>query len=356
MKILAVSRSVLFRSATVAVLSFTMVCPSFGKRKDDVVIMTNGDRFTGEIKGVQYGELVFKSDYMKDSAHLDWERVAVLESKDTYIVALSNGERITGLIKRARVDGGNKQEFTVSSSDSALEVSPQEVITIDQREATFWNQLTGSVDYGFSFASDNHSTNSSLGAEVAFHTTNNSIELTTSSQFDSQANAKNTNRLTFDSQYGRNITTNWLAIGLFTMLKSNQQDLALRTTYGGGFARRLVQTDRTTLLAIGGAAYSHESYFPQPGTQPVVDNAEVLAGLKFSTFRFKTLNLNSQTFLFPSLTEAGRFRVSSQSNLRIELVRNFYWSFQVYENYDTRPPVNAPKNDLGLTTSIGWTF
>jgi hypothetical protein len=86
------------------------------------------------------------------------------------------------------------------------------------------------------------------------------------------------------------------------MLKSNQQDLALRTTCGGGFARRLVQTDRTTLLAIGGAAYSHESYFPQTGTRPIVDNAEVLAGLKFSTFRFKTMNINSQTLLFPSLT------------------------------------------------------
>jgi hypothetical protein len=110
------------------------------------------------------------------------------------------------------------------------------------------------------------------------------------------------------------------------------------------------------LLAIGGIAYSHESYFPQPGTQPIVNNAEVLAGLKFSTFRFKTLNINSQTLLFPSLTEPGRFRLSSQSNLRIELVRNFYWNFQVYENHDTHPPVTAPKNDLGLTTSIGWTF
>jgi hypothetical protein len=179
MKILAVSPSDLFRSPAVAALILMVGCPAFSKRKDDVVIMANGDRFTGEIKGVQYGELIFKSDYMKDSVHLDWKRVTVLESKDTYIVALSDGQRITGLIKRARVDGGNQQEFTVSSKDSALEVSPQDVIRIGQREASFWNQLTGSVDYGFGFASDNHSTNSSLAAEVAFQTTNNSISLAT---------------------------------------------------------------------------------------------------------------------------------------------------------------------------------
>jgi putative salt-induced outer membrane protein YdiY len=152
------------------------------------------------------------------------------------------------------------------------------------------------------------------------------------------------------------LTNKWLAAGLFSLLKSNQQDLKWRSTYGGGFGRKLVQTDRTSLTVIGGAAYSHESYVPQPGTEPVRNNAESLLGITFSTFRFKTLNLNSQTFLFPSLTDPGRLILSSQSNLRIELVRNFYWSLQLYENHDTRPPINAPKNDLGVTASLGWTF
>jgi len=356
MKLLISSQFALIKPAGLVILVLLCAYPSFGKRKDDVVNMKNGDRFTGEIKGLQYGELVFKSDYMKDSVHLDWERVEVLESKDTYIVALSDGQRITGIISGKPIGRDDGQEFKISTENSRLEVPPTEVITIDQREASLWNQLTGSVDYGFSCASGNNSTNSSLGASVAFNTTKNSITLSTSSQFDSQKNAKNTKRFTLDSQYGRTITTNWIAAGLFSVLKSNQQDLELRTTYGAGLGRRLIQTDKTTWLAIGGAAYSHESYFPQPGSEPVLNNAEVLLGLKFSTFRFKTLNLNSQTLLFPSLTDAGRFRLSSQSNLRIELLRNFYWNFQFYENYDTHPPVKAPKNDLGLTTSVGWTF
>jgi putative salt-induced outer membrane protein YdiY len=350
------SKCIVFKTTVVFALALLSVSPAFGKRKDDVVVMKNGDKFTGEIKGLQYGELMFKSGYMKDSVHLDWERVADLESKDTYIVTLSDGRRITGTISRKMIQADDKQEFKISAADSSLEIASPEVITIENREASFWNQLTGSIDYGFGFSSGNNTTNSSLGATVAFNTAKNTIALATSSQFDSQANAKNTSRFTFDSQYGREITTNWIAFGLFSMLKSNQQDLNLRTTYGAGFGRRLVQTDRTTLLAIGGGAYSHESYFPQPGTEPVLNNAEALLGLKFSTFRFKTLNINSQNFLFPSLTDLGRFRFSSQSNLRIELLRNFYWNVQFYENYDTRPPVAAPKNDLGLSTSLGWTF
>ena len=343
------------RTALIAFLTL-IACPLFGKRKDDVVVMTNGDKFTGEIKSLQYGELVFKAGYMKDSVHLDWKEVETLQSQDTFIVALTDGKRVTGFISRQATPDDGSKAFKIIESGAALEIGPSEVISIGQREGNFWNQLTGSINYGFSFASGSNTTNSSLGADVAFRTSKNSVKLATSSQFDSQQNAKNTNRFTFDSQYGRMLTRNWSAGGLFSLLKSNQQHLQLRSTYGAGFGRKLMQTDRTSVTVLAGGAYSHENYFPQPGTEPVRNNAESLFGLTFSTFRFKTLNLNSQTLLFPSLSDPGRLRLSSQSNLRIELIRNFYWNVQFYENYDTRPPTNAPKNDLGLTTSLGWTF
>jgi putative salt-induced outer membrane protein YdiY len=356
MKIPGVPTLVLHKYATLLVSLLLFAYPSFGKRKDDVVVMRNGDKFTGEIKELQYGELVFKSDYMKDSVHLDWKEVQTLESQDVFIVGLSDGLRVTGFISKEVTTGDGSKDFKIIASGSAVAVAPAEVIAIGQRERSFWNQLTGSISYGFGFASGNHATNSSLTADAAFRTAKNTVVVSTSSQFDSQTNAQNTNRLTLDSQYARMLTNRWLAAGLFSLLKSNQQDLELRTTYGGGVGRKLVQTDKTSLTAVGGIAYSHESYVPQVGTQPVQNNAESLFGLTFSTFRFKTLNLNSQTFLFPSLSDPGRVRISSQSNLRIELIRNFYWNFQLYENYDSRPPVTAPKNDLGITTSVGWTF
>jgi len=90
--------TILLKCCTLIALMLLLACPLFGKRKDDVVVMTNGDKFTGEIKSLQYGELVFKSDYMKDSVHLDWKKVKTLQSKDTFIISLTNGTRVTGLI------------------------------------------------------------------------------------------------------------------------------------------------------------------------------------------------------------------------------------------------------------------
>jgi len=352
----ALVKSVIFRWITLVTLAVLPAYPLYAKRKDDVVVMQNGDKFTGEIKGLRYGELEFKADYMKDSVYLDWKKVVLLQSKDAFIVALTNGLRVTATIRAATDKKEAGEQFAIVAAESAATVSPSSVITIEQQENSFWNQLTGSITYGLGFASGNNSANSSLGADVKFDTAKNSVWLATSSQVDTQKNATNTNRFTFDSQYGRALTTRWIAAGLFSLLKSNQQDLALRSTYGGGFGRKLILTDRTTLLAIAGAAYSHETYHVPAGTEASRDNAESLFGITFSTFRFGTLDISSQSFLFPSLTDPGRFRLSSQSRLRIELIRNFTWNLQLYENYDTRPPINAPKNDLGVTTSVGWTF
>jgi hypothetical protein len=57
-----------------------IACLCFGKRRDDVVTMNNGDKFTREAKTLRYGELVVKSEHMKDSVHLDRRQVEALQS------------------------------------------------------------------------------------------------------------------------------------------------------------------------------------------------------------------------------------------------------------------------------------
>src|SRR5215469_2203454 len=157
-KLLYVRRCVRKCAAGLTLL-LLMVGSVFGKRKDDVVVMKNGDKFTGEIKSLQYGELIFKSGYMKESVHLDWKEVRTLQSQDTFIVTLSNGERVTGFISKGTSGEQGSEDFKIISSGSALNVVTPDVIVIDQRESSVWNQLTGSISYGFGFASGNNSTN-----------------------------------------------------------------------------------------------------------------------------------------------------------------------------------------------------
>jgi len=113
MKIPVVSVPFVFRRTALIVFLMLFTCPAFAKRRDDVIVMKNGDRFTGEIKSLQHGELIFKSEYMLESVHLDWNRVERLESKDTFIVGLSSGIRVTGSIGRVATASDSSKGFQI---------------------------------------------------------------------------------------------------------------------------------------------------------------------------------------------------------------------------------------------------
>ena len=103
--------------------------------------MKNGDRFTGEIKSLQHGELIFKSDYMIDSVHLDWKRVERLDSKDSYIVGLSSGDRVAGSIERVATASDFGPGFQIVEASSTIKVKPEE-----DRDSAARGQVLGPVD------------------------------------------------------------------------------------------------------------------------------------------------------------------------------------------------------------------
>jgi putative salt-induced outer membrane protein YdiY len=330
--------------------------PLLAKRNDDLVVMKNGDRFTGEIKKLEDGILYFKASYMLESVELDWAQVGKLESQDQFFITLKNGKRYTGLIVKP---GGTKaadNTVRIGAEGKSLEIEPLDVVGIQQSEKSFWSQLNGSIDYGLSYTSGNSALSSSLGAAVEYQRTKDLVRLTTNSQFSTQSKGPSTNRYTFDGQYFRQISERWFYGGLLDLLKSDQQDLDLRTTVGAVIGRSVVRTDKTSFRLFVGTVFSRENYFPLAQTATTQGNGEALIGAQFYTFRFKVLDFRSSALVYPSLSDPGRVRLSSDSNVHIELIKDFYWDFHLYENFDSRPPVNAPRNDLGVTTGIGWKF
>ena len=348
---------VLVRQILLSILgALILTQPTFAKSKDDVVVMKNGDRMTGEIKQLDHGLLAFKSKYMNSSVELDWNEVAALQTKDPFITTLTSGLRVTGPIERSLEKENGKEKFVLGSNSQAMLVLPTQVIEIRQAEESIWRQVRGNADFGFSYATGTNPTTLSLSADAVYQSYKNVISASTSSQFSSQSNATNSFRYTLDSDYSRFFAHRWFAIGLFNFLKSDQQDLNWRTTYGAGFGKEIVRTDRSAFQMFGGLDYSHEQYFPSAGRNNSANSMEGLVGAKYSTFRFKTLDVSWDGTMYPSITDAPRLRLSTGGNLKIELVKDLYWSFRLYENYDTKPPVNAPKNDFGISTSLGFKF
>jgi hypothetical protein len=325
------------------------------KRNDDVVIMKNGDHITCEIKRLVDGVLYVSPSYALAAYGVDWAQVERVESKDTYTVVLTSGERYTGTIERTPAKGEATANFKISRNGSPVVVKSNEVAVVRPVEEGFWQQQTGSINAGFNFTQGNSSAQLSISGITDYRQEKYSLRLDGSATFSSQAKTQ-TARYTTNLYYNRFFKAPWYTGTILNLLKSDQQELRLRASLGQGIGRDLVRTNRTFLSAIGGAMFTSEWYFPGTSKEPRDQNAEAVAGVTFSTYRFKTTEITSETYVYPSLSIPGRVRVSTYANLMFELARNLKWYFTVYENFDSQPPVNAPRNDAGVSTSLGWTF
>ena len=247
------------------------------------------------------------------------------------------------------------ENFVIGLDRNSLRVKQLEVIRILPADARFWKRLEGSIDFGLSFTSGNDQYQTDLSASTTYRTGTHSFSAAVDSSFSGQPEGDSTRRNQFAFDYRKQLTPRWFAGGLFSLLHSDQQSLDFRTSAGGLVGYNLKQTEHTRLSVLGGLVGNREKYSATIG-QPESTNADALAGVDFITFRFARTDIRSRLSLFPSLTTPGRMRVQATSNLRIKIAKDLWWGFHLYENFDSKPPVNAEKNDLGISTSLGWKF
>ena len=339
----------------VIVLMLVNTINVLGKHNDDVVILKNGDRITGEIKGLLRGELRIKADYMAEAVRLDWARVDRIESKSRYMIWLVDGTLLTDMMRMLPSTSSDVDNFVIGTTNQGVSVKQLDVLRITPVESRFLKQLEGSVDFGLSYTSGNDQYATELIATTTYRTGSHSFTTSVDSAFTGQPQGDSTRRNQFTFDYRKQLTPRWYAGGLFDLLSSDQQSLSLRTTVGGLIGRNLKQSEHTRFSVFGGLAGTRERYSTLLG-QPENSNADAIAGFDFNTFRFKTTDIRSRFIVFPSLTTPGRTRLQLTSDVHIKVVGDLYWGFHLYENFDSKPPVRADKNDLGVSTSLGWKF
>src|SRR5678816_1736023 len=116
------SRSARLRLGMIVFLVFLSALTTTAKSNEDVVVLKNGDRMTGEIKGLQRGELRIKADYMAEAVRLDWTRIERIESKSTFLISLVNGQLFTNVMRLLPANSDDVTNFVIGSSDKALRV------------------------------------------------------------------------------------------------------------------------------------------------------------------------------------------------------------------------------------------
>lgn len=340
-----------FRSASVALALLTWTAAAQARPKTDVVFLKNGDRLTGEIRALQRSKLELVTDPL-GTVQIEWTEVDRVTSHFLFEVEDERGRRYFGSI-RPTPEAGKIEVYGIVTTTT---LDNRDVIEISQLEQDFWKALEGSLDLGFDFTQANTAVTWTMNADTKYRSENYQVKLDYSSRFQEQERVSATNRNVVNLGVEWFLGDRWLASALSQLSQSEEQSVDFRAVLGGGLGRYLIQDNRT-LFSLGGGLVVNQEKFS--GNEEFDTDVEALIVLSLDKFLFRSPELDFDTTfaVYPSLTTPGRVRLDLRSKVRIEIIKDLYWSASLFETFDSDPPAeNVRRNDFGVTTSVGWSF
>ena len=349
-------RSIAIRAVVTVVLALPPTV--LFAQESDVVEVASGDRVRGDVSRLQHGQLAFRTisagaghDRFAGTISIVWAEVVSLTSAKTLDVETASGERFTGSISSPA--SGRLIVQTPAGPSRALDV--REIIGIIPIESGFRGRTTGSIDFGLNFTNADNARTYTLDAEALHRSSTYAYEtqITFNSWLSARDDAERLTRNDLAVDVRRRFSNRWFAMATGIMQQDEPLELNVRLLFGGGIGRTLVQSNRTVLSAEGGLNYTGEDY---DSLDSFDHSMEAFAGLDWDWFAGDSDlegSLDATTFI--SLARQ-RARLSIDGNLRYAIIGNLYWAFNIHESFDSDPPGDRPRSNLGLSFSLGWTF
>lgn len=281
---------------------------------------------------------------------MKWPDVIRIETTFGYVVEDSAGRRFYGTLK-SDTDGTLK----ITDITGTRTIAMVSAISIYPSSRTLWRRFHGSLDGGFTFTKSSTRSQFNLNADLRYRSLRWENQLDVESLISNSNGEKETDRDTLGFYSMRYLGSRWSLLSLAQYQHNLELGLSYRGSILGGIAHRLIQTDRSVFSVLGGIAFTRENYTGAPATS----NGEAGFGTRYEFYKLYSpkIDIFVQFIVSPSLTSGGRVRTEWQSESKIELIRDFFWSVSFFDSYDSKPPGETnQKHDYGVSTGIGWSF
>lgn len=320
-------------------------------QKTDVLVLSNGDHVTGEIKELTRGKVRLKTNSM-GTVYVKWQDIVSITSDKVFEVELESGQKFFGSIQPSPEAGQDE----IVAGKALVDVRHLSIVRVTPIKATFWSRLDGSIDLGLSFLQQNNQLDYNLGADVRHRAENSLTSLKISSIVRLQSEAATTNRQSVTLAHVQSFAPKWFWAGVGAFDANAELSLDGRASAAGGAGRWFVQTNKMNLLTWGGVMYAHEQFAD-------VDSDDVLNGIVATLFDFfidaeRKSDITANVDIIPSFTQSGRVRIEAGLEGRHEFFKDFFFKLSLLNSYDSKPPTEGTtnKNDFAVTTSLGWSF
>ena len=335
-----------------------LAAPLWAREKTDVIVMTNGDHITCEIKALNEEVLYVSLDYVVQTISLQWSKVAQIKSDQLFIVKAEDGSVYTGTLRTAETAAGRPVEIRVFEAPQQENLVEQSrVVQMGETSDKFWQRFNGEISSGINYAKGNEAVQYTFGSQVEYLRERWSAQANFDSTLNSSSgtNTSNRNQLVLGGQHLLP-ANNWFYSGIGSFLQSSEQQIQLQTTVGAGVGRYLTNSSHASIALVGGFAWQNTDYDESIAPIATRDIAAALIAADVKLFRFNKTNLTVTALLLPAVSEPGRIQFDLNATYYIKIFSNLTWNISYYGNWDNQPPSHFSGSDYGTSSGLSWTF
>ena len=336
--------------AAIAALAVVFLPATASAQRADLVTLANGDRITGEVVALERGRLQFKTDDA-GTLYLEWDNLASVVTKRLVELETRDGLRYFGTLAPAPA-----RALTVARTEGDVPLPMADVTWIAPIGRSFWRKLDGSFDVGFNYTQSSGIGTLTVNADTKYRKRSSEARVTASATLTrTDGDSERDDRGTLDLSWRRHPWQQWFVLGVGRFESNESLGLTLRSQVGVALGPRLVNSNRAQLSLAAGISVNDERGVDVESTR----NVEGIFLFQWSYFTYDrpTTNLDVRVQYYPSLSDPGRQRVQLDTNVKRELLPDFFVALTLYNSYDNRPPnALADRNDVGVVASIGWSY
>ena len=332
-----------------AVTTVLFVAANAFAAKTDIVVLRNGDRFTGEVKQLTRGQLKVSTDDL-GTIYIEWDKIVSVTTAGVYEVATDVGDRYVGALAP---DTPTTMQV-IAEDGTVTRLTFVEVVSVSAIKSGFLERIDGSIDVGGSYTKSSGVGQASLAFDTAYRRPAFAVFSNFEGNLTRQQEAPSSSRFTFQSGY-RRFRHRWFVAPFVFFERNPDLGLTLRSAVALAVGRFLHQSAHNTTLMSVGIATGRERL--TAGETITNWDALVNFGTSFYRYDYPRRNLDFAITVFPELNDWGRVRAHANGKFKHELFTDLFASLSVYDTFDSRPQVEGVhRNDFGVTFSLGWVF
>lgn len=327
----------------------------------DQVILTNGDRLTGQIVNFDGKTLTIKTTFAGD-VNLQWSAVQQITSDQPLYLQSSEGKTAVGKITTK--DG----TFEIATRAGSTIVVPKQGVVLIRNEAEqaayeqslnpgLGENWDAGATVGFALTRGNSQTkNLALAFNASRKTLHDKLSLYANSVYatnDAPGAVPSTTANTEQGgvRYDHDITPRLFAFVGADFQADSLQTLDLRSVFGGGLGFHAIKRETTTLDFLAGLNYTHEKY-----TAFTRNFVAATLGDEFMHKLHGNTVLTQSLYFYPDFNNTGEYRTTFNVGTVTKLNKWLGWQNTFGDIYVTNPPVGKKKNDIIFTTGLNISF